>query len=296
MKRNPSPAATKFSGYVELTKPNVTILIVVSTALGYYLGAHSVLRLDILAWTIIGSALVSSGTGALNHYAEEGTDRLMNRTRSRPIPTGLISPKHTMQFGMVLILIGSVVLYAKVNQLIVILALITTLLYLFIYTPLKRITWLNTSIGAIPGSLPPVGGWVAATGTLDPEAWVLFAILFFWQHPHFFAIAFMCKDDYERAELKMLPVMETDGRRTNRQIIWHSLLLIPVSIMPFHMDLLGPVYLWGAIILGILYLLSGMPLIKNYSIKNARLLLRASVIYLPALFIIMILDSIIFLC
>ena len=296
MKRNPSPAATKFSGYVELTKPNVTILIVVSTALGYYLGAHSVLRLDILAWTIIGSALVSSGTGALNHYAEEGTDRLMNRTRSRPIPTGLISPKHTMQFGMILILIGSVVLYAKVNQLIVILALITTLLYLFIYTPLKRITWLNTSIGAIPGSLPPVGGWVAATGTLDPEAWVLFAILFFWQHPHFFAIAFMCKDDYERAELKMLPVMETDGRRTNRQIIWHSLLLIPVSIMPFHMDLLGPVYLCGAIILGILYLLSGMPLIKNYSIKNARLLLRASVIYLPALFIIMILDSIIFLC
>jgi len=296
MKRNPSPAATKFSGYVELTKPNVTILIVITTALGYYLGAHSALRLDILAWTIIGSSLVSSGTGALNHFAEEETDRLMNRTRSRPIPTGLISPKNTMQFGMVLILIGSMVLYAKVNQLIAILALITTLLYLFIYTPLKRITWLNTSIGAIPGSLPPVGGWVAATGTLDPEAWVLFAILFFWQHPHFFAIAFMCKDDYERAELKMLPVMETDGRRTNRQIIWHSLLLIPVSIMPFYMDLLGPVYLWGAIILSILYLLSGIPLIKNYSIKNARLLLRASVIYLPALFIVIILDSIIFLC
>tara|TARA_Y100000590_G_scaffold309243_1_gene349223 strand:+ start:6962 stop:7852 length:891 start_codon:yes stop_codon:yes gene_type:complete len=296
MKRNPSPATTKFSGYVELTKPNVTILIVISTALGYYLGAHSVLRLDILAWTIIGSALVSSGTGALNHYAEGGTDRLMNRTRSRPIPTGLISPKNTMQFGMVLILIGSMVLYAKVNQLIVILALITTLLYLFIYTPLKRITWLNTSIGAIPGSLPPVGGWVAATGTLDPEAWVLFAILFFWQHPHFFAIAFMCKDDYKRAELKMLPVMETDGRRTNRQIIWHSLLLIPVSIMPFYMDLLGSVYLWGAIILSTFYLLSGIPLIKSYSIKNARLLLRASVIYLPALFIIIILDSIIFLC
>jgi len=296
MKRNPSPATTKFSGYVELTKPNVTILIVISTALGYYLGAHSVLRLDILAWTILGSALVSSGTGALNHYAEGGTDRLMNRTRSRPIPTGLISPKNTMQFGMVLILIGSMVLYAKVNQLIVILALITTLLYLFIYTPLKRITWLNTSIGAIPGSLPPVGGWVAATGTLDPEAWVLFAILFFWQHPHFFAIAFMCKDDYKRAELKMLPVMETDGRRTNRQIIWHSLLLIPVSIMPFYMDLLGPVYLWGAIILSTFYLLSGIPLIKSYSIKNARLLLRASVIYLPALFIIIILDSIIFLC
>jgi len=296
MKRNPSPAATKFSGYVELTKPNVTFLIVISTVLGYYLGAHSALKLDILAWTIIGSALVSSGTGALNHYAEEGTDRLMNRTRFRPIPTGLISPKNTMQFGMVLILIGSMVLYAKVNQLIAILALITTLLYLFIYTPLKRITWLNTSIGAIPGSLPPVGGWVAATGTLDPEAWVLFAILFFWQHPHFFAIAFMCKDDYERAELKMLPVMETDGRRTNRQIIWHSLLLIPVSIMPFYMDLLGPVYLWGAIILSILYLLSGIPLIKNYSIKNARLLLRASVIYLPALFIVIILDSIIFLC
>ena len=295
MKRNPLPATTKFQGYIELTKPNITIMIVISTALGYYLGANGLLRLDILAWTLIGSALVSSGAGALNHYAEERTDRLMNRTRSRPIPTGLITPKNTMQFGIILTLIGTMVLYVIVNQITAILALVTALLYLFIYTPLKRITWLNTSIGAIPGSLPPVGGWVAATGELDPEAWVLFAILFFWQHPHFFAIAFMCRDDYERAELKMLPVMESDGIRTNRQIMWHSLLLIPVSIMPFHMGLLGPIYLWGAIIIGILYLFSGIPLIKNYSLKNATLLLRASVIYLPALFIIIILDSVIIL-
>ena len=294
MKRNPKPAETKISGYIELTKPNITFLIVVSTALGYYLGANGAVRLDILAYTLIGSIFVSSGTGALNHYAEEATDKLMNRTRSRPIPTGLILSKNAMIFGIILGLIGTIFLSVSVNHLTAILALLTTLLYLFIYTPLKRITWLNTSIGAIPGSLPPVGGWVAATGTLDPEAWVLFAILFFWQHPHFFSIAFMCKDDYARAKLKMLPVMEDDGRRTNRQIIWHSLLLIPVSIMPSYMGLLGPIYFWGSFVLGILYLLSGIPLVRNYSLKNATLLLRASVFYLPVLFLIIMIDSMIF--
>tara|TARA_B100000686_G_scaffold153558_1_gene160950 strand:- start:9318 stop:10238 length:921 start_codon:yes stop_codon:yes gene_type:complete len=293
MKRNPLPAKTKFKGYLELTKPNVTILIVTSTALGYYLGTNGVISLDILLYTLLGSTFVSSGTGALNHYAEANTDKLMNRTRSRPIPTGLISSNSAMEFGLILILAGVVLLYTSVNHITAILALITSLLYLFIYTPLKRITWLNTSIGAIPGSLPPVGGWVAGTETLDPEAWILFTILFLWQHPHFFAIAFMCKDDYQRANLKMLPVMELDGKRTNRQILWHSALLIPVSLMPFYIGIMGPIYFWGAIILGILYLLSGVPLIKNYSIKNATLLLRMSVIYLPVLFAIIILDSII---
>ena len=177
-----------------------------------------------------------------------------------------------------------------INSITCLLALSTTVLYIFIYTPLKRITWLNTSIGAIPGAIPPLGGWAAATGELAPEAWILFAILFLWQHPHFYAIALMCRDDYKKADLQMLPVLEKDGRRTNRQIIWHSILLIPVSIMFSFIGMMGQVYYWGALLLGIGYLVAGFPLIKNYSIDNAKLLLKVSVFYLPALFGIILLD------
>ena len=218
------------------------------------------------------------------------TDRLMTRTSQRPIPTGLITPDHARVFGITFVLIGALLLYVFIDPLTALLALITALLYIFIYTPLKKMTWLNTSIGAIPGSIPPLGGWVAASGTLEPEAWVLFAILFFWQHPHFYAIALMFKEDYQKAGLKMLTVLEPDGKRTNRQIIWHSLLLIPVSLVPFYLNLLGIVYFYGALLLGLGYLLSGFMLVKKYSVENARFLLKMSVIYLPALFGTILLD------
>jgi protoheme IX farnesyltransferase len=291
MKRVPPKANSLPAAYFELTKPNITFLILISTAMGYYLGIDGIDDWFKLFITLIGSGLVSSGASALNHYAERELDQRMNRTKSRPIPTGMISPNHAMYFGITITLLGLGILFFLVNELTAFLAISTALLYLFVYTPLKKITWLNTSIGAIPGSLPTLGGWVAATGTLDPEAWILFAILFFWQHPHFYAIAFMCKEDYERANLKMLPVLETDGKRTNRQIIWHSLLLIPVSLVPSYIGLLGMTYFWGALILGIGYFVSGFPLVKNYSLQNAKLLLKSSVIYLPALFIIIILDK-----
>jgi protoheme IX farnesyltransferase len=287
MKRVPPKANSLPAAYFELTKPNITFLILISTAMGYYLGVDGIDDWFKLFITLIGSGFVSSGASALNHYAERELDQRMNRTKSRPIPTGMISPNHAMYFGITITLLGLGILFFLVNELTAFLAISTALLY----TPLKKITWLNTSIGAIPGSLPAMGGWVAATGTLDPEAWILFAILFFWQHPHFYAIAFMCKEDYERANLKMLPVLETDGKRTNRQIIWHSLLLIPVSLVPSYIGLLGMTYFWGALILGIGYLVSGFPLVKNYSLQNAKLLLKSSVIYLPALFIIIILDK-----
>ena len=197
-----------------------------------------------------------------------------------------------MLFGIALILSGSAILYWIINPLTCLLALITSLMYLFIYTPLKKLTWLNTSVGAIPGSIPPIGGWVAATGRLDSEAWILFAILFFWQHPHFYAIALMFKDDYKKAGLKMLPVMEPDGSRTNRQIIWHSFLLIPVSVMPVYIGILGMIYFWSAIILGVGYLISGFILAKQYSVDNARFVLRVSVFYLPLLFLTIMIDKI----
>ena len=292
MKRSPKKAETRFKAYIELTKPSIAVMILVSTALGYYLGGNGILDYGKFFITLLGSCLISSGAGALNHYIEENSDSLMDRTKNRPIPSGMISSKAAKKFGIFLTLSGSLILFVFINSLTCLLALSTTVLYIFIYTPLKRVTWLNTSIGAIPGAIPPLGGWAAATGELVPEAWILFAILFLWQHPHFYAIALMCRDDYKKANLQMLPVLEKDGSRTNRQIIWHSILLIPVSIMFSFIGMMGQIYYWGALLLGIGYLIAGFPLIKNYSIENAKLLLKVSVFYLPSLFGIIILDRI----
>lgn len=291
MRREPKKASSIKEAYYELTKPSITFMILVSTALGYFMGGNGISNYQHFILTLLGSCLISSGSGALNHFAESESDKIMYRTNLRPIPAGIILPENAMIFGVALIFIGSGILYFFINTLTCVLALITALMYLFIYTPLKKLTWLNTPIGAIPGAIPPIGGWVAATGSLDPEAWILFAILFLWQHPHFYAIALMFKDDYKKAGLKMLPVVEPNGSRTNRQIIWHALLLIPVSVMPVYINLLGMIYFWAALILGIGYLLSGFILAKQYSVNNARLVLKVSVFYLPILFLTIMVDK-----
>ena len=293
MRREPKKASSIKEAYYELTKPSITFMILISTALGYFIGGNGISNYQHFILTLLGSCMISSGAGALNHFAESESDKVMYRTSLRPIPAGIISSKNAMIFGVALILIGSALLYSFINPLTCVLALITALMYLFVYTPLKKLTWLNTSIGAIPGSLPPIGGWVAATGSLDPEAWILFAILFLWQHPHFYAIALMFKDDYKKAGLKMLPVEEPDGARTNRQIIWHALLLIPVSVMPVYIKLLGMIYFWAALFLGVGYLLSGFMLAKQYSVNNARLVLKVSVFYLPILFLTIMVDKLV---
>ena len=290
MRREPKKASSIKEAYYELTKPSITFMILISTALGYFIGGNGISNYQHFILTLLGSCMISSGAGALNHFAESESDKVMYRTSLRPIPAGIISSKNAMIFGVALILFGSALLYSFINPLTCVLALITALMYLFVYTPLKKLTWLNTSIGAIPGSLPPIGGWVASTGALDPEAWILFAILFLWQHPHFYAIALMFKDDYKKAGLKMLPVEEPDGARTNRQIIWHALLLIPVSVMPVYIKLLGMIYFWAALFLGVGYLLSGFMLAKQYSVNNARLVLKVSVFYLPILFLTIMVD------
>lgn len=284
------PEKSKSLAYLELTKPRITWMILVATALGFFLGSKGSVDFDTFLSTLFGSGLVSSGAGALNHFAEKDSDSLMKRTRLRPIQTGVVSSENVRYFGIALIIFGTLILYFFVNPVVTVLALVTTLLYLFIYTPLKKITWLNTTIGAIPGALPPVGGWAAASGRLDPESWVLFFILFFWQHPHFFAIALMYRDDYKRANLQMLPSIEKTSSRTKRQIVWHLFLLLPVSLIPFYIGLLGPMYLIGAVVLGLIYLLSGLQMIKSYTLKSARTLLRVSIIYLPVLFLIIIFD------
>ena len=189
-----------------------------------------------------------------------------------------------------MVVMGSLLLVMKVNILTGFLSLLTAFLYIAIYTPLKRITWLNTSIGSIPGAIPIIGGWTAATGEIGTMAWILFGMMYLWQHPHFYAIAWMCKDDYAAADFKMLPVIEPNGNRTMRQIFWHLLLMIPVALLPVVEGALGTIYLIGVTIISCVFFISAIPLAKDRSHKSALLLLKASVIYLPALLIIIMID------
>ena len=291
MKRKPSPAKNRLAAFIELTKPRITFLILVSTALGFYMASSKDIDWIAFFYTMVGTLFLSGGAGTVNHYIEKDLDTLMNRTQSRPIPAGLIEHNIALYFGIVLSAIGILILFLLVNQLTALLGILTLILYIFIYTPLKKITWLNTTIGAIPGAMPVLGGWSGASNSISPDAWILFAILFLWQHPHFYAIALMCKDDYKKAGFMMLPVVEEDNIRTNRQIIWHAFLLIPVSLYFVITGTLGIFYFWGAIFLGLGYLLSSIPLLKDSSIKNAKVLLKASVIYLPLLLIIILIDK-----
>ena len=239
MKRRPSPAKNIYAAFIELTKPRITFLILVSTALGYYLGNTGQFELFNFLITIIGTTMLAGGAGAINHYIEKDLDMLMERTKSRPIPAGLISSQTALYFGIIQSVLGFGLLLAFVNTLTALLGLLTIFLYLFVYTPLKMITWMNTTIGAVPGALPALGGWAASANELNPNAWILFAILFLWQHPHFYAIALMCKEDYKKAGFKMLPVIEEDNNRTNRQIIRHEFLLIPISLFLLVKGVLG---------------------------------------------------------
>jgi len=290
VKRKPSPATSQLGAFFELTKPRITFLILVSTALGFYLGSQGEINSNQFAVTIIGTFLLAGGAGAINHFVEKDLDKLMDRTQSRPIPAGIISSKSALFFGVSISMFGFIILATLVNHLTAILGLITVLLYIFVYTPLKKITWLNTTIGAIPGAMPALGGWAASANELDPNAWILFSILFLWQHPHFYAIALMCKEDYEKAGFQMLPVIEKESNRTNRQIMWHAFLLIPVSLFFVVTGVLGEIYFWGASALGVGYLISGIPLLKNTTFDNAKFLLKISVIYLPALLVVMFID------
>ncbi len=291
MKRQRKPAAGKFAAFLELTKPRIMLMVLVTTTFSYYLAGGGFSSYRELLFLLLGTALVKGGAGSLNHFGERHTDGLMERTRTRPLPSGILTPAQVLAFGIILSLLGVFILYVHINALTAAIAALTVILYALVYTPLKKITWLNTSIGAIPGALPAMGGWTAATGQLDIGAWIMFAILFFWQHPHFYAIAIMYKEDYARAGLKMLPVIDEKGRSTILQILVHSLLLLLVSILPVFWHISGFVYLLGALLLGWIYLRSGISLSHALTIKNARAVLLSSVLYLPSLLILIIIDS-----
>ena len=278
------------SSYIELTKPRILLMVLITEAIGFFLGARGVVMWQPFVVAMVGTGLSCAGAAALNHYLERDVDSRMKRTCRRPLPIGDIEPQSALIFGICLVLAGVSLLVAKVNLLTGFLSLLTAFLYVLVYTPLKRVTWLNTFVGAIPGALPPMGGWAAATGSLDLGAWILFLILFIWQHPHFYSIAWMYREDYSRGGFKMLPVVEPDGGSTFRQIIIYSLLLIPVSLVPCFLGMSGSIYGWGAFVLGMLMLWSGIVLLRTHQVSDARRLLRVSIIYLPLLLILIISD------
>jgi protoheme IX farnesyltransferase len=282
---------SKLSGFIALSKPRILVMVVLMTAAGYFLGAQTVEPLWTFFMALLGTAISSAGAAALNNYLERDCDLEMNRTKSRPIQRGVLSPNEALNFGWITALLGVSILIWQVNLLTGFLSLLTTFLYVVVYTPLKRITWWNTVIGAIPGALPPMGGWAAATGEVGLGAWIIFLILFVWQHPHFYAIAWMYRDDYARGGFKMLPVVYPDGVRTFRQILGFSVLLIPVSLLPYMFQMAGVVYAAGMLALGVAMLGVGIRSWRTRSIGDARLLLQASVIYLPLFFALILCDS-----
>jgi heme o synthase len=283
-------AAVRLASYLDLTKPRITMLVTATAAAGFCLGSSSGIDYIRFFNAALGIALLSSGMAALNQYIERDLDRLMRRTETRPLPTGKLQPRQALRFGIGLSVIATLYLAIFVNPLSAALGVLTFAAYLFAYTPLKTRTTLSTIIGAFPGAMPPFIGWVAANGQITIEAWVLFAILFLWQFPHFLAIAWMYRDDYARAGIKMLPVVEPDGRITGQQIIAYTLLLVPVSLMPTLLRLAGAVYFYGALALGLWFLYYSVRAARQRTTWQARKLLLASVLYLPVLFALMVLN------
>ncbi len=288
--RVPLVMREKLAAYVELTKPRITLFIVLTAAAGFCLGTKGALDYALLAHTLFGVALLSSGIATLNQYMERDLDGRMRRTAARPLPSGKLRPFDALIFGVALTVIAEAYLALTVNPLTALLGFAVIVGYLFCYTPLKTRTSLSTVVGAFPGAMPPLVGWAAANNAIGVEAWTLFAILFLWQFPHFLAIAWMYREDYARAGFMMLPVVEPEGLRTGQQIVIWALLLLPVSLMPTALGTSGAIYFFGAIVLGLLYIASSVVAAVSLSRQNARRVLLASVLYLPVLFGLMVFN------
>jgi protoheme IX farnesyltransferase len=280
----------RLAAYLELTKPRITFLIVLTAAAGFCLGARGAIDYVQLTHAMIGIALLSSGIATLNQYMERDLDALMRRTAARPLPSGKLAPVEAFLFGAGITVAAEIYLALLVNPLTALLGLFVIAGYLFLYTPLKTRTSLSTVVGAFPGAMPPLMGWTAARGEMGLESWILFAILFLWQFPHFLAIAWMYREDYARAGIVMLPVVEPAGHVTGQQIVMCTLMLVPVSLLPTTIGLAGNVYFYGALGLGLLFLYSSICAALSHSRQAARRLLLASVLYLPLLFLLMVLD------
>src|SRR5437773_10154172 len=267
--------------FCELIKARLTFLVLLTTLVGFYVGFRGAMDYPLLLHTLLGTGLLASGAAALNQFLERQHDARMRRTEDRPLPSGRLPPDTALIFGGLSSAAGLIDLALAVNLETSVLGAITLVSYLFIYTPLKRVTPLNTAIGAVPGALPPLMGWTAARGEINIEGWSLFAILFFWQLPHFLAIAWMYREDYAKAGFAMLPMFDPDGRRTSGQAVSHTLGLLPISLCPFMFGLEGGIYLIGALLLSLGFVWQAIRFSRDLTLQLARRLFYASIIYLP---------------
>jgi protoheme IX farnesyltransferase len=278
--------------FSDLVKARLTTLVLLTTAVGFYIGEIGAINWFLFFNTLAATGLVAMGASALNQLLEREYDAKMRRTQDRPLPSGRLQPTTVAIFGGVSSVAGLVYLALAVNLLTSVLGAVTLVSYLFIYTPLKRVTWLNTAIGAIPGALPPLMGWTAARGELSGEGWALFAILAFWQLPHFFAIAWMYRDEYAKAGFVMLPNVDANGKRTGQQTVSHTFALLIASLCPFIFKMSGIIYLVGAILLGAGFLFCAIQFSRQLTLQRARQLFLASIIYLPLLLALMVWDKV----
>lgn len=280
----------RIGAFVELTKPRIAFMLVLTSAAAFFLGTKGNFDFLLFANAMIGITLLAFGVATLNQYLERDTDVLMDRTAKRPLPTGRITPNEALIFGLVQCVVSEIYLFALVNPLTAILGLIVIVGYVLLYTPLKTRTTASTAIGAIPGAMPPLMGWTAAANEITLGAWALFTMLFLWQFPHFLAIAWMYRDQYAKAGIKMLPVVEPSGRITARQIVLFSIMLVPVSLAPFFLGFAGPFFLAGASVLGVWFLVESIKTARAKTVERARRLLMVSVLYLPLIFVLAVLD------
>ena len=287
------PLSARLADLKELTKPGITVMVVLTAGLGYLLAEQDAISFALLVHTLVGTGLVSAGASVLHQVIERETDAQMRRTAQRPLPAGRMGPDAALLFGVALGVAGLAQLALAVNLLTALLGAIALAGYVFVYTPLKRVSSLATVIGAIPGAIPPMMGWSAVRNDIDLAAWVLFGILFFWQMPHFLAIAWLCRDDYRDAGFPMLTVGDTDGHRTARQVLLYGAVLVPISLMPSLLGLMGTVYFVGALALGLVYLGFGVGFARSRTTPGARWLMLASILYFPAVLLVMLLDRVV---
>lgn len=283
---------TRFAVYADLFKARLTMLVLLTTLVGFYIGVAGQVDFALMFSTMLGTALLASGASALNQWMEREFDARMRRTEDRPLPSSRMQPETVLIAGVTMAVLGLVYLAFFVNLLTSLLGAATIASYLFVYTPLKRITTFNTIVGAIPGALPPLMGWTAARNEISLGGWSLFAILFFWQLPHFLAIAWIYREDYQKAGFVMLPSVDATGERTGRSAVSHTLGLLPVSLAPVLFHLAGPVYLVGALVLGCVFAICAIQFSRQLTVARARRLFFVSILYLPLLLGLMVYDKI----
>ncbi len=284
--------ASRASAYIALTKPDVSLLVLMTTAAGYYMGVRGPVNWLHMIHVVFGTLLIAGGTAALNHYLERDSDRNMRRTASRPLPRGVLQPPQALAFGIALSVAGAIDLFFAAGARASGLGVATCLSYLLAYTPLKKRTVWATFVGAFPGAIPPMIGWAAATGSLDRGAWLLFGILFLWQFPHFHAISWMYREDYARAGIMMLPVVDREGKRTFRQIIFYAAALLGISLLPAVLGLAGVIYFFGALVICTGLLQVCLWAASNKTNARAKWLMHATVLHISLLLGLMMYDKI----